>query len=269
MYNIIMAIALAIATAGPAAATSVKPAAAIAAPPVLRAFLGALQRSDYDAAYALLTAGEQVYYRSAANYGSIFSTDQFRLGEYKVEQIKSSPAGKVALVQARIAYLDHAHDKKMVATVVVPYGIVSDGGSMRIKDPGHPWKARAITASAEKDQLRISVKKIAFFAHRVQVVVTFANLGENAITLLPYGRTVLRDDRGQVYRIIAVKDWSLTDRTLFLGLRLAPSAQYTGVLSFEPAREVDQAKTFDLVIAPALRDGADAPFDVEIAAIAI
>ena len=140
---------------------------------------------------------------------------------------------------------------------------------LRIKDPGHPWKARGVKVEGEKDQLRVTVKKVAFYTHRVQLVLTFANLGERAITLLPYGRTVMRDNLGNVYRIIAVKDWRLTDRELFLGLRLAPSAQYTGSLNFELAGGASEPKSFDLTVAPALRDGADGPSTLDIGPITL
>ena len=59
---------------------------------------------------------------------------------------------------------------------------------------------------------------------------------------------------GQPYRIIETRDWSLTDRTLFEGLRLAPSAQYTGMLAFACGPLDNSARIFTLTVAPLLID---------------
>ena len=64
----------------------------------------------------------------------------------------------------------------------------------------------------------MTVKKVDFFPDRIDVVVTFANLGDTFVTLLPYGKSVLRDDRGGVYRILATKDWTITDKQLYQGV---------------------------------------------------
>lgn len=241
----------------------------VKAPPLITKYVTAIQRGDYAAAYALLTHGEQQYFRSSANFASVWTADDFKIAQFHVDDVRSSSAGQVAFVRETVMYLDHSRDKHIVARIVTPIGILKEHGVPRIKDPGHPWKARAVMVQAEKDQLRITVKKIAFYPHRIQLVLTFANLGDNAITLLPYGRTVMRDDLGNVYRIIAVKDWGLTDRELFLGLRLASDAQYTGEINFELPDGSAKPKSFELSVAPALRDGADAPFDVDIGPIVL
>jgi hypothetical protein len=85
---------------------------------------------------------------------------------------------------------------------------------------------------------------------------------------LPYGKSVLRDDQGGVYRIIETKDWFLTDKRLFEGLRLAPNAEYTGTLAFECDPLDDKPRTFTLTIAPALTEGGDQPFSLDIPGIA-
>jgi len=59
----------------------------------------------------------------------------------------------------------------------------------------------------------------------------------------------------------------LTDRQLFIGLRLAPSAQYTGALQFETPVLADGPRRFTLTVAPFLRDGSDAPGEVSFSAI--
>jgi hypothetical protein len=95
--------------------------------------------------------------------------------------------------------------------------------------------------------------------------MTFANLGDGFVTLLPYGKSVLRDDKGSVYRVAASKNWATTDKHLYEGVPLAPNAQYTGSLAFTAARLDDTNRTFTLDLAPSLREGADAPFDVTVA----
>ena len=62
------------------------------------------------------------------------------------------------------------------------------------------------SSSADVSGLRVTVKKVDFYPDRVDVVVTFANLGDGFVTLLPYAKSVLRDDRGGVYRVLATKD---------------------------------------------------------------
>ena len=80
---------------------------------------------------------------------------------------------------------------------------------------------------------------------------------------------MLRDDTS-VYRPWETRNWLLTDRQLFLGLRLASGARYTGQLNFQVSgRFSDQARTFTLSVAPALREGADAPIEFALPPIAV
>ena len=269
IFRVVIVALVVCATLGVARAAQTGKTPAAKVPPVVTQYLAAIKRADYSAAFALLTASEQKYFRSSANFASRFTADQFKIGEFRVDRVESSKAGQVAFVREAVTYLDLRNDKQAVAQLVTPLGIVSEKGSARIKDPGHPWKARGLKVSGEKDQLRVTIKKVEFFAHRVRLALTFANLGDTAITLLPYGRTVMRDDQGNVYRIIQVKDWRLTDRELFLGLRLAPNAQYTGALNFELNDGAADPKSFDLTVAPALRDGAEGPFTVDVGPIAL
>ncbi len=97
-------------------------------------------------------------------------------------------------------------------------------------------------------------------------MVTFANVGHDFLTLLPYGRSVLRDDAGHVYRpIVNTASWNNTDRRLFLGVHLAADEQVTGVLSFSSPRLDDTARRYTLTVAPNLRAGSAAPFAVDVA----
>ncbi len=116
--------------------------------------------------------------------------------------------------------------------------------------------------------LRVRVIKMAFYTRRIEVVLSIANVGDKFVTALPYGKSVLRDGSGAIYRILATKDWRLTNQQLFLGLRLAPDAQYTGTIAFESPLLDDAARTWELTLGPVLTDGGDAPFSVVVGGIA-
>ncbi len=235
---------------------------------VLGAYLAALEHARYDAAFALLDAGERRYFGTARNYASSYVADRFELRSFRILGSETTSAGTVAVVSERVRFVDHARDAPASATVEVPYGIVRASAGEAIHDPGHPWRADAPTgAVAESGGLRATIRKVSFFTGRVEFVVTFENRGSRAVTLLPYGRSVLRDANGTVYRPIAVRASGLTDAELYLGLRLPSSARYTGFMTFAtPERFTPQ--TLQLTLAPALADGADEPFDLPFAPIA-
>ncbi len=237
---------------------------------VLAAYLGALERARYDAAFALLDAGERRYFGTASNYASAYVADRFALESYRIVGSESTPAGTVAVVSERVRFVDHARDEPASATVKVPYGIVNvSRAGEAIHDPGHPWRAATPTgAVAESGGLRATLRKISFFTGRIELVVTFENRGSGAITLLPYGRSVLRDAAGTVYRPIATRAPGLTDAELYLGLRLPSGARYTGFMTFATPDRFTP-RTLQLTVAPALADGSDDPFELVFAPIAV
>jgi len=128
------------------------------------------------------------------------------------------------------------------------------------------WPARE---AAAKDGREAVVRKISLFANRIEIVVTFSNSGDGTVTLLPYRRTALRDERGTSYPILETKLPTLTDRELRLGLRLAGSARYTGALTFSVPDKTPPPHSLMLTIAPSLRDGGDEPFELALPAIAV
>ena len=231
---------------------------------VVNAYLHDLQSGAYADAFALLNDQARGYYRNAANFRSIYDADGYRVQKYTLLGARGDANGRVYFARETASFHDHARNADNTVTATLPIGVIAVKGGWRIKDPGHPWRAFASTASVKASDLTVSVKKVSFFADRIEVVATFANTGDGFVTVLPYRRSVLRDDLGGVYRVIETKDWGLTDKTLFLGLRLAPSGQYTGVLNFESTRIDDRARAFTLTIAPALREGADAPFTIDV-----
>jgi hypothetical protein len=230
----------------------------------VRRYVDALRAGRFDEAFALLADDERKYFGDAAAYRSVFDADGYALEAAKVVGARGNDRGRVYFVRERIAYVDHANDKRRTLDATVPLGVLPEHGVLHVKDPGKPYRAFASASTANVSALRVTVKKMDFYPDRIDVVVTFENTGEGFVTLLPYGKSVLRDDRGGVYRIFSTKDWSVTDKRLFQGVPLAPNSRYTGSLAFTAPRLGELKRTWTLTIAPALRDGADAPFEVTV-----
>jgi hypothetical protein len=237
---------------------------------VLKEYLSALGAGRYATAFTLLTGQERKYFVTAQNFGSAFTADRLTIGKFTL--LRAVPAGNlgvVAIVSEKVSFLDHAHQATASATARVAYGLINEGGAVRIKDPYKPWKAFIPAgAAAEVEKLQAIVRKVSFFTGRVELLITFVNGGEGAVTLLPYGRSVLRDDAGTAYHLVDTKLAGLTDKTLRLGLPLAAGAEYTGALTFfTPDRFTP--RTLSLTVAPNLRDGDDAPFEIPLPAITV
>jgi hypothetical protein len=233
---------------------------------LVRRYVGALAAQRYGDAYALLDAPARAYFRTAGNFASAFTADGFAIASYALVGTRGGAKFRLYFVRESIRLRDPARDVAATAIVTVPYGVIGSDASARIKDLGRPWRAAAMSASATSGGLRVTVKKISFYQHAIACVVTFANVGNGFLTVLPYGRSVLRDDAGHVYRpIVNTTSWNDTDRRLFLGVHLAADEQVTGVLSFASPRLDDQTHRFTLTVAPNLRDGADVPFALDVA----
>jgi hypothetical protein len=231
---------------------------------VVKKYVDALRSGHYADAYALLTDEERTYFGNAAAFRSVFDADGFTLESASIVGARGDDRGRVYFVRERLTYVDHASDKRREIVATVPLGVLPEHGALHIKDPGKPYRAFASTSTVSVSGLRVTVKKVDFYPDRIDVVVTFANLGANFVTLLPYGKSVLHDDRGGVYRIFANKDWTVTDKQLYQGVPLAPNSQYTGSLAFTAPRFGDVTRSWSLTVAPALRDGSDAPFEVTV-----
>jgi len=230
----------------------------------VKRYVEALRAGNYDAAFTLLSDDERAYYGSAAWFRSVFDADGFVLQSATVVGARGDDRGRVYFVRERVAFVDHANDQRREIEATVPLGVLSEHGALHVKDPGKPYRAFASASTADASGLRVTVKKVDFYPDRIDVVVTFVNLGDNFVTLLPYGKSVLRDDRGGVYRILATKNWTVTDKRLYEGIPLAPNSRYTGSLAFTAPRLGDVKRSWSLTVAPALRDGGDAPFDVTV-----
>ena len=254
-----------LAALGAAPAPTYGPAPDNAQTAAIKKYVDALRTARYGDAYAMLTDGERAYYGSVASYRSVFDADGIAIKRASILGARGDDRGRVYFVRERIAYVDHATDAKRELDATVPIGVLPEHGTLHVKDPGKPYRAFASSSSVDASGLRITVKKVDFFPDRIDVIVTFANLGDGFVTILPYSKSVLRDDKGGVYRIFAIKNWAVTDKRLYEGVPLAPNAQYTGVLPFTSSSRLDNTKrSWSLTVAPALREGADTPFDVTV-----
>lgn len=227
----------------------------------LQSYLRAVMGRDYDAAYAMLTRSQRAYFHNARNFASVFESDRLRLLRYTVGQSIGNDARRVVFVKERFSIRDYAHDRDVTLEGTLAYGVVRSQKNYAVKDGGHPWRAIVPSVQSENRGARIVVRKVSFFTKHVQLLLTFVNTGEGFVTILPYRKSVLKDDAGVVYPIIEVKDWRITDKQLFFGLRIAGNAQYTGFLTFRlPARSV--SRVLHLEVAPLLREGDALPFNV-------
>ncbi len=229
----------------------------------LHVYLGALVHRDYDKAYSLLVGPERAYFQNARNFASVFQSDDLRMHAYSIIAARGNNAGRVFFVKERLSYTDFARNRTQTMEGTIPYGVLRDGSDFRIKDVGHPWKAERSDASSQTLGVAVALRKLSFFPKYVRLLLTFVNNGEGFATILPYRKSVLTDDSGAVYPIIEAKDWRITDRQLFLGLRIAGNAQYTGFLNFEVPR-VHGGRSLHLRIAPVMRDGSTASFSVTL-----
>jgi hypothetical protein len=235
---------------------------------VVTRYLRDLRDARFGDAYGLLNRAERSYYREEANFESVYAADHYRVTTFTLLRARGDDRrGRVFFARETARFRDHAHDVDLLVTATVPVGVVRDAGVWRIKDPGHPWAAFASQATADANGLRVTIKKMSFFPRRIEAVVTFVNLGREFVTVLPYGRSFLRDSAGRPYRPIETRDWKLTDKTLFEGLRLAPNAEYTGILAFACQPLANDHATFALTVAPLLVDGADAPFAIDVTGV--
>jgi len=236
---------------------------------VLQRYVAALARGRYDTAFALLSNDERRYFGSSTHLASVYAADRFKIDKDLIIESKTTSRGTLAIVLERFEFFDHANQVMRIATAKVPYGIVRNAHALRIADRLHPWRAYAPeTLAGTTAGVRVLLRKVSFFTGRLEIVATFQNLGPVTVTLLPYGKTLLRDQNGHVYELIASRLPSLTDPVLYTGLRLAPSKQYTGVLVFATPDRFEPTD-LALTVGPALADGGDAPFQIVVPPLSI
>ncbi len=272
-FSLLTACVPAIAASDATAASAAIPAAPIPATQttnlraqttILTRYLQALRAREYAAAYALLSKPERAYFGTARNYASSFVADRIALRSYRLVSTTQTSQGTLAIVSETLAVFSQKRQASGTVTSKFAYGIVNAGGALGIKDPYHPWRAIvperwAATASG----VTVIVRKLSFYTGRIELLMAFQNRGDATVTILPYGRSIVRDDADAVHRPIATKLAGLTDAELYEGVRLAPGEQYTGAMTFFTSDRFAPA-TLSATIAPLLADGADAPFALEL-----
>jgi len=254
----------------------VGPRAAGAAPSDARAVGSALEYAravgagDYAKAYAMLTAGMRRYFGTLANYESVFRSERFRATDVRALHVERVKGAQFVTVSETISFLNHGTQQLGHGRLQLRYMVVREGGSYRVDDAGHPYRSYVPNDSGvDRNGVKITVRELAFYPRRIELALTFENDGGSFITFLPYGRTVLREG-SNIYHPLDTRDWLLTDRRLFLGLRLASNARYTGQIDFLTSVRLDgRARTYHLTVAPALPEGADQPTEFVLPPIAI
>ena len=251
-----------------ASASKIAPAARA----TLKQYLDALTAQHYTAAFGILASKDRAYFRSVGNFASIFAADEFHL-ELRIRSPVRARAGRSATSCSSpntFAFSITRIKSRARPSRPSRTDCCAPAGSTTCTIRIIPGKLRPPGTDAPQRPSRTASYACAPYrcsAQRVEVLLTFTNLHDGFVTLLPYGRSVLRDDRGVVAHPIATKLSQLTDKQLYLGLRLAGHARYTGLLSFQVATA--PLKSATLTLAPFLRDGADAPFEVVLPAISL
>lgn len=229
-------------------------------------YLDALKARRYDDAFRLLDVPARTYFRTAKNFASVFASDRVSIVSYALIGSRGDQRFRLYFAKENVRVHDPARAANGTVSITVPYGVAGSGTQGRIKDLGHPWRAFAATASATSHGLRVTVENVSFYAHSIAVLVTFANVGDGGVTLLPYGRSILRDDTGAVYRPVPSPGGTPADRRFTFGSYIVAGAQITGTIAFTSPRLDDRPRRFTLTAAPNLRAGTNAPFAVEIPA---
>ena len=254
------------------------PQRSVAAPPpsgaaveAALAYARAVGSGAYDTAYAMLTAPMQRYFGSPRNYASVFVAERFSGTGQKAVRVEQAKGAHIVTVRETIAFLNHGTQQLGHGQLTLRYRVVREGNAYRVDDEGHPYRSYvpAGDVAVSRKGAKVIVRELAFYPRRIELALTFENEGNAFITFLPYGRTLLRDG-SNVYHPLDTRNWLLTDRQLFLGLRLAPNARYTGQIDFlTPGRLDERAHTYELTVAPALPEGADQPIEFVLPAIAV
>ncbi len=250
----------------------------LAAPPpsgpaveVALAYARAVGSGAYEKAYTMLTAAMQRYFGSLRNYESVFVAERFSATDPKAVRVEHAKGAQIVTLRESIAFLNHGTQQLGHGRLELRYRIVREGEGYRVDDEGHPYRSYVAGGDlgVNRKGVKIIVRELAFYPRRIELALTFENDGNAFVTFLPYGRTLLRDG-SNVYHPLDTRNWLLTDRQLFLGLRLAPNARYTGQIDFlTPGRLDDRARTYDLTLAPALPEGADQPIEFVLPPIAV
>ena len=237
---------------------------------VALAYARAAGSGDYARAYGLLSHDMQRYFGNLNNYASVWQAEHFGASDVKALRLTEAKGTYLVTVQENVTYLNHGTQAQGHGKLTLGYLVVHESGAYRVVDSGHPYRSFVPQDCVlDRSGVRVIVRELAFYPRRIELTLTFENGGAGFITFLPYGRTLLRD-QFSAYHPLVTRNWLLTDRRLFLGLRLAPDARYTGQIDFlTSGRLDDRERTFALTVAPALPEGAERPEEFALPPIAV
>ena len=259
----IAAAAIALAPAAPAAAVAVDPAAVDA----VKRYVAAIAKPDFDAAYALLTPAQQHYFRNARNFASNYTTTGFRVLAFAIGHAVAHSKNLAQVnVSETASYHDVAAARDATMQITETYFAIRTNGAWGVKEIYEPWKSYAPNAAGRSDGLIVFVDRIEFFDRRVQVDCTLRNMGSKPVQVLPLLQSKLTIGNVTVPALDSA-DFPLNDRQFFEGARIYPLHQVVGYLNFPWASHDDADLSANLLIGPAVEDGASAPVHVRIGPI--
>jgi hypothetical protein len=226
---------------------------------VVKRYLAALSKPDPQAAFLLLTPGQQRYFRNARNFASNYSTTTYRISSYSIVKSTIRNPDLVEFdVSQTTSFFDIAQGSTGSARAVEPYFALRTRGAWGVKEIYEPWKSYAPKARGRAGSLDVVVDRVEFFDRRIQVVCTFRNLGTKAVQTLPLLQSTLRIG-GSTAAAMNAADFPLNDQALFEGARIYPYHQLVGYINFPWTSHDDVDLTATLVVRPIVEDGAQGP----------
>jgi limonene-1,2-epoxide hydrolase len=252
---------------GATPAPSPRPSPDPAAIAAVSAYVAALQRGDFDAAFALLTAEQQRYFGNAHNLASNSRASGFVIHSYKVIGQLSHGAIVEAMVEQQSSFMDIASGKTITGVVREPYFALRENGAWRVKELYQPWKSYAPNMSGSAHGVEVIVARIEFYDKRIRFDCAIRNTGSVGVQVLPLAKTTLDDGSGAKIPAMNEATFPLNDVGFFEGMHLQPGQQAIGFINFPVAQKKDADQTLTLTVAPAIADGAEQTFSIVVGPI--
>jgi hypothetical protein len=231
---------------------------------VVKSYIAALSKPDPQAAFALLTPAQRRYFRNARNFASNYSTTGYRITSSSIVKTTIRNPDLVQFDVSQVtSFFDIAQGRAGSARAVEPYFALRTNGAWGVKEIYEPWKSYAPKVSGRAGGLDVTVDRVEFFDHRIQVVCTLRNAGTKAVQVLPLLRSTMRIG-ASTNAAMNTADFPLNDQALFEGARIYPYHQLVGYINFPWTAHDDVDLTATLVIQPIVEDGALGPVSATI-----
>ena len=262
---VLAALALLVIGASPAPTPRQSPdPAAIAA---VSAYVAAVARGDFDAAFRLLTSDQQRYFGNARNLASDSRASGFVIHTYKVVGQLSHGAIVEAMVEQHASFVEIASGKTIDGVVREPYFALNENGTWRVKELYQAWKSYATDVSGSAQGVEVAVRRVEFYDKRLTLDCTIRNTGSIGVQVLPLGKTTLDDGSGAKIPAMNEAKFPLNDVGFFEGMHLLPGQQAVGFINFPIAQKKDVDQTLTLTLGPAITDGAEQTFSIVVGPI--